>query len=366
MTNYFVGAGGLDANAGTSYALRRLTIASAEGLLAAGDTLLIAPGTYRESITLGVSGTAGNPITWRGDFLGTSTDGVGGVIRITGSDDDKVAARANCVTATTRSYRTFQNIQFDTSTSTMVNSGSAGSNWTLQRCLFNTEINGASQLGLAGAAGNHLIDSCLFYGCNNIFLTINNGSTFDNSGDVIQNCIFMFGNGRMINSDRVGGITVKNCALVGTTSNAVRVGVALSAGQSITVNNCLIVATAGLTGITLGDLVEDYNNFFANSTARTNVNTGANSQAYPGYIDPRWFFNLLLAGAGPNSMGQVLSPFDMASFSQLVNLAGTSPSTTDMRGTAVQGAQREWGALEYDSTLKYTGGIHKGRIRISE
>jgi hypothetical protein len=34
-----------------------------------------------------------------------------------------------------------------------------------------------------------------------------------------------------------------------------------------------------------------------------------------------------------------------------LNVAGKNPPLTDLRGTAVQGAQREWGALEYDSTL---------------
>ena len=64
----------------------------------------------------------------------------------------------------------------------------------------------------------------------------------------------------------------------------------------------------------------------------------------------------------------MLTPFDLASYSQLVNVAGTSPTTTDLRGTSVIGAQREWGALEYDSTLKIeagtgTGGGRRPRIR---
>lgn len=48
---------------------------------------------------------------------------------------------------------------------------------------------------------------------------------------------------------------------------------------------------------------------------------------------------------------KVLSPFDLSSASQLIDLAGTSPSSTDMRGTGTVGTQREWGALEYDTAL---------------
>lgn len=46
MTDYFVGPGGNNSNAGTSWALRKLTIGGAEAIgLAAGDTVYVAPGT---------------------------------------------------------------------------------------------------------------------------------------------------------------------------------------------------------------------------------------------------------------------------------------------------------------------------------
>ena len=52
-------------------------------------------------------------------------------------------------------------------------------------------------------------------------------------------------------------------------------------------------------------------------------------------------------------VGEYISPFDLSSNSQVIDVAGTSPTTTDLRGTSVQGTQREWGALEYDTTLLY-------------
>lgn len=54
------------------------------------------------------------------------------------------------------------------------------------------------------------------------------------------------------------------------------------------------------------------------------------------------------------SGSKVVSNYDFASYSGLVNKAGTVPTTKDVRGTAVLGAQREWGAIEYDSTLLFT------------
>ena len=123
-------------------------------------------------------------------------------------------------------------------------------------------------------------------------------------------------------------------------------------GQTITVNNNIFFSNGNvLYGQATGDITEDYNCFWNNATDRTNTAVGAHSVNYPPLDDPRWFFQLIYAGAGPNSALQMLSPFDLASFSQLIDLAGTSPTATDMRSTGTIGAQREWGPLEYDSTL---------------
>ncbi len=80
-----------------------------------------------------------------------------------------------------------------------------------------------------------------------------------------------------------------------------------------------------------------------------NVDVGAHSVTYPPLFDSRWFFEMVNGGS-------MITPFDLASYSQLINVAGTSPTTADMRGTTVQGTQREWGALEYDSTLDIEAG----------
>ena len=71
-----------------------------------GDTVYVGPGVYREMLTVDVDGTSGaGVITYIGDYDGSHTDGVGGVVRITGSDNDQTATRANCIKATTKSYR---------------------------------------------------------------------------------------------------------------------------------------------------------------------------------------------------------------------------------------------------------------------
>lgn len=361
MTTYYVGPGGSDVAAGTSWGARFLTLSKAATSVAAGDTVRVGPGAYRETLTISVSGTLGNVISWVGDYLGTLTDGVGGVVRITGSDNDQTFIRIFCITATTKNYNTFDGFLLESSPSYSITDCT---NFTLQRSV----LSGTSTVvSIAGASqANCSIQNCMISnGTNSVPITFTHTANVDNAGHTIQNCIVLAlgAPGAAIASSKVGGIVMKNSMVMGGTG--FRITGALTAGQTVTINNCNFWScNEGLRAVNVGEIIEDYNNFHGCNSARANVNVGANSKSYLLSPDARWFFQLAFAGAGPNSSAQVVSPFDLASYSALVNLAGTSPTTTDMRGTAVQGAQREWGSLEYDSTLKIKGGGGVSRARV--
>lgn len=352
MATYYCGIGGNDAADGTTWAKRRLTLNASEDLLAAGDTLYIGPGTYRELWTIDKSGDAGQPITAIGDYDGSHTDGVGGVVRITGSNDDLSATRATGISATSKNYRTFRGFLLDTFTTGPLIALTSSSTIICDQCLMlaHTTLTGVAVTGAHTAV---TISNCAFlYGAGAYFT---HTSGVDNTGDVVSNCLFIlhkYGNG--VNSVRVGGITVKNCTMT-VCDNGVKIQTALTAGQTVTVNNCIFYgcATAALAATTVDEFVEDYNTIFGCGAARSNVNVGAHSITTPPLFDARWFFELVAGG-------NMLSPWDVASYSQLINVAGTSPTTTDMRGTSVQGTQREWGALEYDSTLEIEEGAGGG------
>lgn len=341
MTTYYVGIGGNDGNNGTSWATRKLTLNGAEDIpVAAGDTVYVGPGTYREQLTCDTDGSSGNPITYIGDYTGEHTDGVGGIVRITGSDDDLTTARSYCIHATNDDYRTFRGLTLDIASEALIAVG--GDNQIIEDCVFQ---------GLTGVyeaiwcvydtTDNMTVRNCLFM---NTHYGINIWQDNDDAGHTIENCVFI-GNVRSIFFDTAsGGNTVKNCTIIGG-----YIGIflddALNAGQTNNVNNCLIAACQyGMYSDTVGDLVEDYNNFIGNTNDRNNVDVGTNSVSYPILFDTRWFHELI-------NGGRLITPFDLASYSQIINVAGTSPTSTDMRGTGTLGAQREWGALEYDSTL---------------
>lgn len=362
MTTRYVGAGGSDAANGLTWATRKLTLNGVEDSpVAAGDTVYVGPGTYRESLTIDVAGGAGTPIVYIGDYTGANTDGVGGVVRITGSDTDQTAARTSCITAaSTRSNRTFRNFLLNYTSGNIVVLSASSSNWIFEQCYF--ETGAGTCIVINGTGTGHIIRRCFFFGRGNGIQIIHT-ATVDNTNQLIENCIFLIGgsaSGQAVRVDRVGGVVCKNCTVLASAS-AFRVNTALTVGQTFTVNNCLILnSNVGCQSTTATELAENFNTFYGNATDRSTTNAGANSVTYDPLLDSRWFFQLVNAGAGPNSVTQLITPFDLASYSQLANLAGTSPPTADIRGTTIQGAAREWGPFELDTTLKIAGSAAGG------
>lgn len=382
MATYYVGTGGSDANAGTSYALRKLTLAGVEAVATSpGDIAWLTPGTYRESVTLGASGgntystgtitvtngsttvtgsgttftggnvvagyylktptgatylisavnsateiilayaydgvtTAGasyityNPIKWYGDYTGANTDGVGGLIRITGSNDDISGARSNSIVATSKNYRHFDMIKFDMTTSSPI-SMTTCQYWLINRCHFGelTTTSAGNATGMITTSGATLagttVNACYFGGGWNTGVVVSHSSTVTGAGVIVQNSIFQGMASSDGSSQQVSGVTfskvsgciVKNCSFL---SCGCGVGVvsALSVGTSNSVVNNLFkdqngtggVNPSALYGTTSGEILEDFNTFFNCRTNRTNTAVGANSVGYPPQFDSRPFF----------------------------------------------------------------------------
>lgn len=365
MTIRYCGPGGDNANSGLTYALRKLTLNGVEDSpVAAGDLCHVAPGTYRETLTVDISGSAGNLIEYRGDYSGVNTDGVGGIVRVTGSDNDQTATRANFVAlAAQRDYRKFTGLHIDgCSSGTIITNGVIADGWEIDRCHISSLGNAAVDISGSTTVGWTISNCFITTGVAAHGIRVTFSSTISNVAHLFQNNIIM-SRGSGIQFVRVGGATVKNCRLLLCAGIGVQVATALAVGQTNTVNNCIIErCTTGLAAINVGEITSNYNNLYGNQTNYTNVTAGANDNTYLSLSDSRWFFQLVNAGAGPYNAQQLITPFDLSAASQLVNLAGLNPPATDMRGTAIQGAQREFGPLEYDSTLKIRGGINKSRI----
>jgi len=355
MATSYVRKSGNDGNNGTSPATAKLTIQAGVGVATtAGDKCYVGAGVYREKVTTGHNGSVGSPIELIGDYTGEYT-GDAGVVRITGSDDDITATRDQSINCT-HNYRTFRNLKIDLTTTYGV-LVYGGSNRIFENVYFGNSPGISIQI--MNAATTDTIRRCVFDKGGTGYSTtayITHSSTQDSAGHVIENCIFK--NGYVgLGFARVAGCTVRNCTFTGF-AYALNIVIALAAGQSNTVNNCIFANNGGraIAAKAAGEIVENYNAFYGNVIDRENTDTGANSNTYPPLFDTRWFFELA------SKSQKLVSPFDLSADSQLINVAGTSPTTTDLRGQAVIGAQREWGALEYNSALSKAVGISRGRI----
>lgn len=359
MTTYYVGSGGNDANDGLSWANRKLTLNGAEDIpVAAGDTVYVGPGTYRETLTIDVSGTSGNPITYIGDYTGANTDGTGGEVAISGSDNDQTVTRNNAIVPGAHNYRTFTGFHLLNTNNNLINDAT-GTHWTISQCLFGAITTIAYAIKLNTGATNWTISRSVFQTVRGWPLYFDDSSgTTQNGQHVIESCIFNTASGYVIRIEGHGGVTVRNCACLGG-QHFLRVLTALPASYTpITVNNCIIQNTVNpaLQATATGEIVEDYNNFYANQTDRSNVSTGANSTTYPTIFDARPIMELLHGGS-------LSSIWDLSASSSLVELnSGTGAPSADLRGTTVQGTYREWGPLEYDSTLDIEAGAGSSSV----
>lgn len=362
-TTRYVGIGGNDSNDGLSWANRKLTLNGVEDTpVQAGDTVYVGAGTYRSAsspmLTCDVDGSAGSPISYIGDYDGSHTDGVGGVVRLTGSAaDEKSYLRGAIINGTNRNYRTFIGFQFDGMVNTALYFNQTSSNIVIQKCIFLPNNGNSGVVYFVDAPSDITITDCIFKigykgGTNHCIYLVSTNEVNDKTF-TISNCI-LSGGAYGVYSTRCGNVAVKNCVFdrTGARTNAV------NTSYPMTVNNCLIIGTS-LYAAVAGQLVEDYNNFDACDVARTNVATGAHSLAYPINFDARWAQELLWFN------GTMVTPFDLASYSALIDVAGTTPTTADLRGTTKQGTERELGALEYDSTLDIEAGSGTGGGAVS-
>lgn len=320
------------------------TIDLAQNKLAAGDTLYIAPGIYRETIVLDVSGSVGNVISYIGDPQNTqgfkTAAGVtldASFVMISGytTNDTTAYAAADNVTASSKDYITFENIWvqgrgdcFDLTTC---------ENWTFRNCVI---YNYGTSYGIyvtpaVDTANNLTVDSCIIFSSGSRAIRIDAPTSASADYDLailIENSLLLswgvvaavdvIGTGAQ--AFFPGGVDVLNCTI------ASRYGVQTSPAGLIsttipcTCNNSVIFGNVGLIASTLGQLTEDYCLILA-TTARTNVSVGGNSQttARAPYLD-----------LGQSQLWGFLPkmPFSPWPQSRTLGFGGSSPPSTDLLG----------------------------------
>jgi hypothetical protein len=300
MATWYVRKTGSNSNAGTSAAAAWLTIghalASGSGV-AAGDSVFVGAGVYRETVTVGISGSSGGgSINLIGDVDGAQT-GDAGEVRVTNYlTNDTTAATATAVlNVAAQSYLAFSLLTLVSGSSTAAFTGSGASNVSITDC---TLLGIASAVlgwtGPAGVASSFTVDRCTVMGLGSSLTpvafslsTTASGSTDYDALIVVRNSLILtLGTSAQpagisvaatgTNTYHPGGVRVYNCTVCG--SSGVNCGTATYLSTSIPceVHNSVLFAINGLNAATSGQIIESYNLIYA-GTPRTNVAAGTGS-----------------------------------------------------------------------------------------
>ena len=287
MATYYVRPDGNNSNAGTGPAANQAwqtlaRIVQAGTAFTSGDTVYIAPGTYREIVT--TTATYTSATNFFGDPTAAQFPGVTpGIVRITNflTNDNTAATNQNLWVGVTFNYINISNIYFDHSSLGygIVYTGT-GNNSTIRNCVFSGS--NASQGGIGSniylyTVKNILIENCiLMRSYSGIYIK----TTTDTDTNVdIRNC-FITGTttyGMVVEIGIGGGFNVTNNVFYRTVNQAVIFfGAGNATSKSNVTNNIFYQCGGSVAGDTAVNIIENYNrrvNSGGNSTVPVGVNT---------------------------------------------------------------------------------------------
>jgi hypothetical protein len=308
MPTYYVANYGSNSNNGTSPSTPWQTVGFALGAasgtnpgLIAGDTVWIAPGTYREVITsTTLTGTSGNTIKIYGDPLFTRawTTGSAKSVRLTNFTTDTALPTQSQTLAVSGDYIEIQDLCIDGhpfgSVSATVSTNSAlyltGGNLSVTNCSVQT-TNAGRQVGITWycttGKNNFTIDQCSVSAPFGIFVfSVSQTATF-NMNAVIKDTFVMAGNDFGIvfegaSANQVTGAIVYNCTVIGGTQGITYANIGAVGGSATVLRNNLVYAPKGL-GITSTPsiTITQTNNSVLASTNFNNVLPNTNNISAP-------------------------------------------------------------------------------------
>lgn len=300
MATYYVRTDGLDTNTGTGSGTGSAwkTIGKALGStgIASGDTVWIAPGTYREAVTVNMTSATAETFV-KGDPTATQFSGVGeGPIIWSGfgTNDDTAPTGVPC-NLNGRDYLSFSMIAFDgddafTGSACVSATTQTSTNCKFTDCTFSGQ-NGSRGINIASAsliALDWVIERCVFLGqMDGVYIsptTSTTGADWDLNVQ-IKNCLAIAGDqlvwvqGVFGNTFKAGGVDLYNCTAIGG-GGLLTTGGNTSTTIPCTITNSLAIATTyrAIDANVSGQITEDYNRLIDSTTARNNVTAGTNSK----------------------------------------------------------------------------------------
>jgi hypothetical protein len=347
MATYYVRTDGNDGNtglgAGTGQAWSTIGKALGATGITGGDTVNIAPGTYRETVTIG--GTYSSNAFIYGNPTASLFSGVlAGEVRITPSGSDNAVSTSYALTATSKNNLNFKDLIVGGMTATTC------TNLTIEKCLFfSTSATTSAFMFTASTNSNFntVIKQSVFTGTvNGIQYNYRNTGTAQNVGFALSDCVLTGENAIFFTDQGTGygpfvlsGVNIYNCVLMGSTPFRTFQSHISATGNTILVRNSLIYATGtyAFNSNANIDVSENFNRVYGVNT-RLSVSQGANTTV------ASWsgleFGQSLLQGFGPiqifgNTFNSPNATAGTASGAPAVDMYGQSWNVTPDIGVAI-------------------------------
>ena len=291
------------------------------------------------------------PVYLIGDLSGVETDGVGGKVRITGTDDDETwsVARSNVIYATGRDYWFIRGFQIDCCDDMGIFMETCDY-ITIEDCVFNDIFHYNIDLD---DSTQTTIRRCMMFGtgfAQGFYLA--NIPAIDNAQCLVENCYFNTGSIIIIQGS--GGVSIKNidfgfCSVDGIYVTGMNTGQAVFVRCSQLCNQAWAVgANSAFHAAINGQGISQYNNYWMNDTDTTNVTVTAEDTQY---------IRLPALPLLGDSVRWPMVPFFAPSEWEANRASGgLYPANEDLFGVHVETAQtrRSWGSMHQYPTKRET------------
>ena len=286
MATYYVRPDGNNSNTGTGPAANQAwqtlaRITQGGTAFTSGDTVFIAPGTYRQSLYTSVYTS---PTYFTGDPTASQFPGVTpGIVRITNfiSGDNSSATNQLLWGGTTFDYINISNIYFDhSSTNGGIYYTGTGNNSSIRNCIFSGNSGAGGGVGTPPirltAVKNVLIENCIFMRSYVGFYITTTADT-DLNIDIRNNFLNNISTQAIwISNSTGGGINVTNNLIHGAGTAVYLTGAGNSTSVSYITNNIFYNCSGSVYGGSATNIIENYNrriNSGGNTTVLTGINT---------------------------------------------------------------------------------------------
>jgi len=363
-------------------------ILATSGVGVSGDVVYLAPGTYREVVTVNITSPVSelqilaDPANAQGFKTSSGVRVAAGPVIWTAYTTNDITAPSSSapLILNGRDYITLEGVIMHGGSGTtrnVIDTDTAHSrNITLRRLALYPGNGNSNALvrytGTAGESADWVIDSCIFAGPSigaiRIDLPTSASADYD-SNFLIKNCmlcgvadnaILITGSGA--NSFKGGGVDIHNCYIQGRGGVSVN-NANISTSIPCTIYNSIVPVGQGacLSANTSGQLLENYN-VLTGATVRTNVTAGGNSISNNSYaLMLSWGHEWLNSGMQVRPAGAPMSGSPMLGFGSDGAVSLTTDIMNRARPAGGASTSKAIGAFErHDTAAKETSVVDAG------